>query len=125
MATVQPLIMADPELITPPDRRLWTTPRMVNSQRMWPTFTPHEVARCFFGMSTAWLRGHLRANHHHSEEFGVIEPPRNPKGHTIYRLYDIERLAYSFTEHEVITPAHLGYTLTIVKTLARIHGYVS
>lgn len=125
MTQLQPLILADPELLTPPDRRLWTTPKMVNEQRMWPTYSPHEVAKCFFGFSTAWLRKHLQARRNISDEFGVIEPPRKESGQMIFRLYDVERLAHAFAEHGVIDAARLGFVVRLVKTHAQMHRFLA
>lgn len=121
----QVLAGIDPEDPTPPDRSLWTTPEMVNEDRQWPMYAPHEVATSFFGMSTAWLRKHLMLRHHVSEEFGVVEPPRRPTSNAHhYRLYDIERLAYALAEHHVISPLRLSYALRIVRIHARMHGYL-
>lgn len=125
IAETQVLGMLDPEALAPPDRLLWTTPEMVDIERQWPMYSPQQVALCFFGMSTAWLRKHLMYGHHVSTEFGTVEPPRRPTSHAHhYRLYDIERLAYAFAEHHVISPLRLSYALRLVRLHARMHGFL-
>jgi hypothetical protein len=119
----QILGVSDPD--APPGRSLWTTPEMVNLERQWPMYSPQQVAMCFFGMSTAWLRKHLMLRHNVSEEFGVVEPPRRRTSSAHhYRLYDIERLAYALTEHHVLTPLRLSYALRMVRLSARMHGFL-
>jgi hypothetical protein len=124
MVTSQPLIMADPELLTPPNQQLWTTPRMLDERRMWPTYSPHEVAHCFFGFTTAWLRKHLQSGKHITQQWGEIEPPRTESGRMQFRLYDVERLAYSFFENNVITGQRLGQVVHLVKIHAQMHRFM-
>lgn len=119
----EPLILADPDIALPEGQDYWTTPAMVDEERLWPTFTPHEVARCFFGRSTPWLRKWIRLERHIFSD-GKVEPPRKPSDAHAYRLYDIERLACAFAENGVITTAHLEQVLTIVKASARMHGFL-
>lgn len=117
-------ILADPEVITPPDQSLWTNPTMVDEKTFHPTFSPHEVARCFFGRSTSWLRKHMQARHNMSAEFGKVEPLRRDNDYQAWRLYDIERLAYAFHEHGVIRARHLGQVINLVKIQAQMHDYL-
>lgn len=141
MPQAESLVLADPEVITPPGQSLWTTPEMFDPDRKRPAYTMATVAQVFFMKSTPWLRAHIRPRtfkgkpifddsgqrvlHTRSSEYGVVEPPRTGAGHHLWRLYDIERLAYAFHEHHVITTVELENCIRMVKLQAKMAGYLS
>lgn len=123
MVLRQPLIMADPELVTPPDRPFWTEPWMVDDKKLWPTYSSSEVAHCFFGRSTVWLAHRLCAGHHVTDEY-TVDPPRRTSGYRAYRLYDIETMAHAFAGHRAISVQRLEQSIRMVRLSARMHGYL-
>lgn len=131
--TEQPYVAVDPDLVTSDGQPLWTTEEMVDSRTGKPTFAMHEVANCFFGRSTQWLRKHLRPvpakggeskRNNISEEHGEIRPRTKENGIHFFLLYDIERLAWAFYENGVIDAAHLASVVKIVKANAEIRGFL-
>lgn len=131
--TEQPYVVVDPDLVTPDGQPLWTTEEMVDPRTGKPTFAMHEVASCFFGRSTQWLRKHLRPvptkggepkRNNISSEYGEIRPRTKENGIHFFLLYDIERLAWAFYENNVIDAAHLAGVVKIVKANAEIRGYL-
>jgi len=142
MTQIEPVVLVDPEVSLPPGQRLWTGPEMFDEKRNRPYYTMGVVAQVFFCRSTAWLRKHMRPQrladgtfashadgrvirHNESSEFGLIEPPRTPKGHHAWRLYDIERLAYALHENNVIKASELQLALKMIKLQAQGYGYLS
>lgn len=133
MAITQSYVVVDRDLVTPSDRSLWTTEAMVDFRTGKPTFAMHEVANCFFGRSTQWLRKHLRPvpqkggepkENFISSEFGAIRPRKRENGIHFFLLYDIERLAWAFHENNVIDTTHLACVVKIIKANAEIRGYL-
>lgn len=119
----QPMIYSDPALC-PPGREFWTTPQMVSGPRGRPTFGADEVAKVFFGTTGSWVRARL--NEKHEFEVGVpFEPPRNPSGHRMFRLYDVEVWAHVLAQARVITGRQLELAVAAVRDVARIHDFIS
>lgn len=134
MTSMEPLVLVDPEVVTPPGQSLWTGPEMYDDKRNRPRYTMGTVAQVFFCRSTPWLRKHMRpqpnaegvlVRHNESSEYGLVEPPRTEAGHHAWRLYDIERLAYAFQEHHVITTAELQLCLKMIKLQAKGYGFIA
>lgn len=120
----EPLILADPDLRTPPDRPFWTTEEMVDDRRKWPLYSVAEVSKIFFGRSANWLRLHLRDGSNVSDELGVVDCPRSAAGARQFRLYDIERLAHAFAHNGVVSAQELELTIIMVKAQAKIHHFI-
>lgn len=134
MPQAESLVLADPEVITPPGRPLWTSPEMYDPARQLPGYKMATVAMVFFGKSTPWLRKHIRPQkddrggtvlHTVSSEFGLVEPLRTAANHHLWRLYDVERLGYAFHEHGVIDTFDLELLIRMVKLQAKRFGYLS
>lgn len=124
---LEPVIIGTIE-VRPGDNPLWSSPGMDG-----PTWRIHEVAKTFFGRSPGWLRKHLRpvpsksgeARHYVSSEYGTVKPHRSDNGSHEFRLYDIERLAHAFFEHNVIEPERLAYTLKAIRAVMGLWGFDS
>lgn len=122
--TTEPMFIESPSAVTPHSGSfLWTTPEMYDPVRKRPAFTVQVVAEVFFGMSGPWLRKWQRQANT-SPELGTVEPLRTQAKYHSYRLYDIERMAHAFASHQVIDGVHLERVVTMVRTVAQLHGYL-
>jgi hypothetical protein len=122
-----PLVIGDPEVMTPPGRPFWTAPEMWDPEKFHPTWTTGEACRTFLGIPKhALLMGLRRA--HGVEGLPDVAPPRRAGGaeRFAWRLYDIELIAHHLATRgsRTISPARLRKAITMVKTCAEIHEFI-
>lgn len=103
--------------------------------RLAPNFAVQETATTFFGRSPDWLRWRYRAddpkpkgtkprfpNGYFVLDDEVLEPKTTPSGARYYTLADIEKMAYSLLDNEVLDQTQLACVLNIVYANAYLHG---
>jgi hypothetical protein len=118
------------EKIEPPDRRFWVMPYMYGQAEPpvgGPVFSIMYAARVFFGRSPSWLRAQEYRDERHPEgrlllDGKPISPGRDQRGARMYRLCDIEPVAWSLYEQGVIGADRLRLCTEVVKGVARLHG---
>lgn len=121
MTEPQPLILADPALATTPGQHYICQPEWFDRQGV-HLFRTIEVAK-ILGKNVVWLRNQIKRGRHIGRE-GSALPARQANGYFLYRLHDIERLAYALTDNRVITVDRLARVLHICKTYAQQFGYL-
>lgn len=128
----EPLIMAEQELLAPTGQRfLLEGVEMPKTEEGYPKpwFSSDEVAKCFFGRGSWWIRWRLRSTKDHPDGHFVLDgkPLEFVRGRQLQRkfsLFDIEKMAHSLAQQGDITPTQLAKTIHIVKTCAELHGVI-
>lgn len=88
-----------------------------------PVFTVSEVAKVFFGRSPHWVRWRERKGFFilDGEEVGTH---RTDEGARRYTLADVEKMAHALAQKEAINGAQLANALLMVRTCAKVWGYL-
>lgn len=86
-----------------------------------PVFTRKEVAKCFFGWRSIWLKRRMAMA---SGPDGLLldgevyHLRRSRKGDPAFTLADIERVAHALAQAGLMTGQHLQRTVAIVRACA-------
>jgi hypothetical protein len=122
----EPMVLVDVALRTPPDRDFWTDETMYDAERRWPSWTTSQVAMTFFAVSKHTIARHLREGNNVSEFTGTVLPPRRETGKELYiwRLCDIERMAFAMAANGVLTNRKLSRAVLMVKTCAEQYDFL-
>lgn len=129
----EPLVVASPDLISPPDRRFWTDETMDH-----PRYSVSEVAKFFFAKGPDWLRwrenpqpppGKTREEMEYPDGWFILdgeklEPKRTDAGARYYRLWDVERMAHALAQNEAIDGSVLQRVIRLIKTEAELYGHL-
>jgi hypothetical protein len=119
----EPMILVNPEMVTFGGREWMTSPEMYNAEKHYPTWRLSDVARTFYGMSRGWLVLHLSRGYEWDGE--AWQPPRTRGDHQFFRLWDVELFTHLLLENDVVGPGHAELTLTVVKSIARMHQFIT
>lgn len=139
----EPMIVADPDLLMPADRRFWTSDEMfpVDKEDLpVPHFSVQEVSKVFFGKGADWLRWRMRPEtERKNKKTGEVAPGRYPEGYFLldgkplefkrtpagaryFTLADIEKMAHALAQGGHIDGAQLANIVVLVKVCSKIHG---
>lgn len=122
----EPMVLVDAAVVTPEGRAFWTTEDMFDAERLWPSWSSAEAAMTFFAFSKHTLVRHIRLGNNITDLTGEVLPPRRPQGVQAYvwRLWDIERLAYALAINGAIPGRKLARAVLMVKTCAELHEFL-
>jgi hypothetical protein len=92
-----------------------------------PVFSRAEVAKCFFGWKSFWLRNRMNdLSDEHGRlplDGGLMDPlPLDGHGSPVFNLADIERVAHALAQAGSISGIHLQRTVAIVRAVAYQYG---
>lgn len=119
----EPLVIADPALLSPPGQRFWTTPEMVDAKGR-PTFPIGVVAEVFFARSVHWARL-MQTKGWMVLDDEPLDIPKTEAGAKAFRLYDIERMAHALADNGAIDGQQLSRTVLLVKTVGQNWGFLA
>jgi hypothetical protein len=92
----------------------------------YPHFSIGEVAKIFFAKSPSWLRGQETAGKFSIQGEDVFLVRRRVAKHARYFcLEDIELMVHALAFNRVINGVRLRTTLTVLKGVGQIWGYLS
>lgn len=129
----EPLVVAEPENIAPPQgRRFWLDDSMFATDRkglLTPRFSVQAVAQVFFGNGPDWLRWRMRPDPDNGRPDGYflldgkpLTIKRTDAGARYFTLADVERMATALAQEGAIDGLQLSNIVMMVKYCARIHG---
>lgn len=84
-----------------------------------PTYTVSQVAETFFARSSHWIRLQERKGLV-TLDGKVVADRKTPQGARVYRLADVELLAYALIENHVIDGTQHSAALTVVQAVAGV-----
>jgi hypothetical protein len=142
------IVLTSPDLLLPEGQRFITSEEMFEKDKTGlpkPRFSVQEAAKVFFGAGPDWMRWRIRGSSKRIKQPDgsfISEPGEYPHGYFVldgevlefrkteagahyFTLLDIEKMAQALAQQRIIDGAHLTNTLTAVKAIARMYGYVS
>lgn len=98
----------------------------VDTSEKGPFFTVSQVAEVFFARTSHWIRWLETKKGFLDPDTGEnVATGRTEKGARVYTLTDIERMTHTLAANGRINGAQAANALLIVRTIARVWGYLA